>query len=289
MARFTQSWQDVAELQANRASRQLSDRGIRAAFSLLEDFDIGEVCHAIRLHCRGSARVKASRWMPTVADLVEIIEGTLPNDQAIKQLAIDGNTPLGIKARQLAGNHTMTKKSDREIFYAIQGIRPKLEEYFHRTRTGGFTNDELLRCQAAGVDPRGELAPNVPGPRSPYLKPLNERVQALADRKQLGDGKTPETEAKVTTEEALRARDAALESMSATKHGVENIVFPPRKGDDLSGTPGHALSHTADLTPEDLADAEATLAAMRATRVDSPTRAASLARATSEAERGARA
>jgi len=217
MARFTQSWQDVAELQANRASRQLSDRGIRAAFSLLEDFDIGEVCHAIRLHCRGSARVKASKWMPTVADIVEIIEGALPNDQAIKQLAIEGDTPLGIKARQLIGNHTMTKKSDQEIFYAVQGIRPKLEEYFHRTRTGAYTDDEILRCQAAGVGPSGELAANVPGPRSLYLRTLNERVRTLADRKQLGDGKAPATERKDTSEEALRARDAALKSMSAIR------------------------------------------------------------------------
>lgn len=217
-ADFSALWADQAEVQVTQQSKPLTDRGIDLAFEDLVLLELDEIREALRRHRQ------RSRWMPCPHDVFLIVCGELPDDQAIKALAVDAPTRptiLGVMARVYATEHAMTHGDDAAVFRAIRGARPRLVDMHERAVAGDLTDEEVRRIVAAGLPPSGDLAPGVPGCRRPLVPALQMRCrELLAQKKITGPATVTTTPGHVpepTPEEREQSAKARAEAMAVIR------------------------------------------------------------------------
>lgn len=207
---FLDAWLRLAE----NFDKRPSDGAVRDVFATLADLEFAEVGAAMRAHLRDGD------FMARPRNIRLLVCGELPTDTVLRSLAIKGATPLGVKLRELVGHHLMTTGDENAVFYRVQSVRPDAAEFFSRTGTGEFTDDEIRRCTAAGTDPCGELAPGVPGPRVPFREALAARVRTLTAQARLPAGTAPimrddGTARDLTDEERARAEIARADVLAS--------------------------------------------------------------------------
>jgi len=211
---FTAAWLTLAELY----SREPTEPGMKLAFSLLADYELGEVTAAMREHAR------RSRFMATPAELIELIRGVLPSDAVLKGLGCANDTPLGWKVRSLCGVSSLGQMDDWQATERVKSVRPKVEAFFERAKLGDFTQHEMRCMLDADIDPAGDLCHGLPGPRAPFREATEAKVLAV-EQQQLLEAKVPEREQTIQTREEGRA---ALASILSQLNGAA----PYRRLDD---------------------------------------------------------
>ncbi len=183
LEKFLSGWTTMAEL----FGRDLSKPAVKLAFSLLADYEIGEVTKAMRAH---SMR---SKFMATPADIVELIEGRLPTDAVLIGLARKCDTPLGWKARSIIGSFDFRQLNEYQLSERVKSLRPLLQDFFERSKTGNFSDNEIACMVSADIDPTKELCIGLPSVRLPFQSEIQKRVGDCVETARLEhDNSAPE-------------------------------------------------------------------------------------------------
>lgn len=167
---FVKSWLATNDMQQGKA---LKDDAIRQAFELLREYEFEEVAAAVSRHCR------RSEWMPKPANIIQILEGEVPDATTMVGLALQAVTPLGVFVRAMLGQD-LRQLNSRDSAARVKMHMHKITRFVERGRTASYTNADIRLLSGAGVSVCAPLCDGLPGPRRVTHERLKERANLLA-------------------------------------------------------------------------------------------------------------
>lgn len=190
---FVKLWLEACGIQAGKLP---SEPAIKLGARVLAAYELSEIALAVEVHLR------KSRFVPVPADIIAIIEGELPADSVLVELAVRADTILGEYIAQRLGRYDLNHKDSRAMVPRMAAIRSRIEEFRTRALLGKFTDDEIRVMNSRGFNPAGELASGVPGTRIPFRQEVQARAQRIGKPKALGksandEAPSPEDQEKI--------------------------------------------------------------------------------------------